>query len=305
MRNALIITRLAAFTEVAATLNFAGAARRLNISQPALTRTIKLLEQDLGAKLFDRTSRRVQLTPAGSEVLPIVQRLLRDVEAAANDMSSFVSGARGTIRIASIPTLAGALLPIAISAFKADYPDVRFHLDDILSAPVAEKVASGEADFGVTTLSSPDQRLHYRPMLQEPVGLVCRRDDPLAAQPRLTWSDLTARPFIAMAPDTSLRRITDAAFLHAGVSVEPLFGCGIVASVLQLVRAGLGVTALPRLSVLEPDESELVWRALQNPAMSRESGVITRNGYTLAPTVAQFLGALDTAFHQLQSWVNS
>jgi LysR family transcriptional regulator, carnitine catabolism transcriptional activator len=303
MRNALVLSRLTAFVEVAAARSFVVAAQRLNVSQPALTRTIQLLEDGIGARLFDRDSRNVQLTPAGRQVLPIVQRLLRDVEAAANQMSSFVKGTSGTIRVAAIPTLAGALLPIAIRAFSADHPDVRFHLDDALAGTVAEKVMSGEADFGVTTQSAPDQRLSYRPMLQEPVGLVCRRGDPLATRHRLTWSDLQDRPFIAMAPNTSLRAITDAAFRHAGVAVEPLFGCTIVASVTRLVLVGLGITALPRLSVPDLPSGDLIWRRLEGPFMSRESGVITRTGYSLAPTVIQFLKVLDTAFEQLREQV--
>jgi LysR family transcriptional regulator, carnitine catabolism transcriptional activator len=300
MRNDLVLSRLSAFAEVAAALSFNVAARRLNVSQPALTRTIQLLEEDLGARLFDRDSRNVQLTPAGKEILPIVLRLLRDVEVAANEMTSYLKGTRGVIRVASIPSLAGALLPLAIRAFRRDYPDVRLHLDDALSEAVAQKVASGEADFGVTTLRSPDPRLTYRPLLQEPVGLVCRRDDPLAQRERLTWADLQPRPFIAMAPNTSLRNITDAAFLQTGLAVEPLFGCSIVASVCRLVVAGLGITALPRLSVLQLDGGDLVWLPLEGPSMTRESGVITRTGYSLAPSVVEFLRILDRTFEDIQ-----
>jgi LysR family carnitine catabolism transcriptional activator len=118
---------------------------------------------------------------------------------------------------------------------------------------------------------------------------VCRKNDPLAAPGRATWSDFEGRDFIAMAPDTSVRNITDAAFLQVGLPIEPLFGCSVVANIGQLVMARLGVTALPRLSVLQLDTRELVWRPLGEPRIRRESGIILRTGYSLAPTVSDFL----------------
>jgi LysR family carnitine catabolism transcriptional activator len=117
MWHGLLPSRLVAFVEVAAARNFTAAARKLNLSQPALTRTIHLLEADIGARLFDRDPRNVELTPAGREVLPLAKRLLRDIEVAADDISSFVKGARGVVRIAAIPSLAAALLPNAIKQF--------------------------------------------------------------------------------------------------------------------------------------------------------------------------------------------
>ena len=293
MRNGLLPTRLAAFVEVAAARNFTAAARKLNVSQPALTRTIHLLEADIGARLFDRDPRNVELTPAGREVLPIAQRLLRDIDVAADDMSSFVRGARGVVRIAAIPSLAAALLPTAIKQFTEARPNVRFQLDDALANPVAEKVASGEADFGLTVLSAPDRRLSFKPLLTEEVGLVCRKDDPLAAPSRATWSDFEGRDFIAMTPETSVRNITDAAFLQAGLSIEPLFGCSVVTNIGRLVMAGLGVTALPQLSVLQLDMQELVWRPLDEPLMFRDSGILLRHGYSLSPAVADFLNTFE------------
>jgi len=294
VRNGLLPSRLAAFVEVATAKSFTAAARKLNVSQPALTRTIHLLEADIGARLLDRDPRNVELTPAGREVLPIAQRLLRDIDVAADDVSSFVKGARGVVRIAAIPSIAAALLPSAIREFTKARPNVRFQLSDAPADPVAAKVASGEADFGLTVRSAPDRRLSFKPLLTEEVGLVCRRDDALAAPNRAVWSDLEDRDFIAMTPDTSVRNITDAAFLQVGLSVEPLFGCSVVANIGQLVMAGLGVTALPRLSVLQLDMRELVWLPLDEPRMLRESGIVMRTGYSVAPTVTDFLKVLES-----------
>lgn len=294
MRNGLLPARLAAFVEVAAARSFTAAARKLNVSQPALTRTIHLLEADIGARLFDRDPRNVELTPAGREVLPIAQRLLRDIDVAADDVSSFVKGARGVVRIAAIPSIAAAILPTAIRQFTQGRPNVRFQLSDAPANPVTKKVANGEADFGLTVRSAPDRRLSFKPLLTEEVGLVCRRDDPLAAPNRAVWSDLEDRAFIGMTPDTSVRNITDAAFLQAGLSVETLFGCSVVANIGQLVIAGLGITALPRLSVLQLDMRELIWIPLDEPRMLRESGIVTRTGYSVAPTVTDFLQVVES-----------
>jgi LysR family carnitine catabolism transcriptional activator len=305
MLNGLVLSRVTAFVEVATALNFTVAARKLNVSQPALTRTIHLFEDDVGARLFDRDTRNVQLTPAGREILPIVERLLRDVETAANDMSSYVEGKRGIIRIAAIPTLVGTVLPLAITAFSAERPEIRFHIDDALSGPVAQRVANGEADFGLTTLPTPDRRLSFEPLLLEPVGLVCRKDDPLALRQRVQWADIPGHNFIAMAPGTGLRNITDAAFLQSGLAVEPRYGCSVVASVGRLVMAGLGITALPKLCMHQLDAQELVWKRLDGPFMSRESGLVLRTGYSLAPTADHFLHVMRSAFQTIQAKISA
>lgn len=293
VRNGLLPSRLAAFVEVASARSFTAAARKLNVSQPALTRTMHLLEADVGARLFDRDPRNVELTPAGREVLPIAQRLLRDIDVAAEDVSSFVKGARGVVRIAAIPSIAAALLPGAIGTFTRARPNVRFQLSDAPADPVADKVARGEVDFGLTVRSKTDGRLSFKPLLTEEVGLVCRADDPLAALDSAAWSDLAGRDFIAMAPDTSVRDITDAAFIQADLSVEPLFGCSVVANIGRMVMAGLGVSALPRLSVLQLDTRALVWLPLHGPSMVRQTGVVMRTGYSVAPTVTGFLEVLE------------
>lgn len=304
MRNGLILSRLSAFAEVASALNFTAAARSLNVSQPALTRTIHLLEQDVGARLFDRTSRKVQLTPAGHEMLPIVERLLHDAETAAAEMTSFVEGRRGVIRIAAIPSLVGTVLAQAIKAFSAERPEVRFQIDDALSGAVVDRVVRGEADFGLAAAPSPDVRLSFEGLLQEPIGLVCRRDDPLARRRQLRWGDVADRGFVAMSPSTSLRGITDAAFPQAGLAVEPRYGCSVVGSVGRLIEAGLGISAMPELCMRQLDASRLTWRRLERPSVSRQSGLVLRAGYSLAPTAERFLTVMRGAFATVQAEVS-
>lgn len=284
--------QLSAFLRVAETLNFGEAANHLGLSQPALSRTIKTIEDTLGTRLFDRDTRNVSLTPAGRELEPIARRIVREFDAGFSDLGRFVTGRRGRVVVAALPSMAAVLLPAAIARFRGERPDVEFEIVDAISGSVLDTVAEGRAEIGLTARPTPGRDLVYEPLLSDDFGLVVRRDDPLAERPYSSWQVFADRPFIAMSPGASVRAITDSAFLECGLAIAPLFSCGFLATARALVHERLGITALPGLTVPLMAEAGLVWRPLVDPVRRRSLGFVRRAGATLSPATHDFIAQM-------------
>ncbi len=292
MRMKVTLHQLEVFLSVAELRSFTEAGRALNVSQPALSRTIRQIEDGVGARLFDRDTRNVELTPAGRELAPIARRILGEFEGAFSELAQFVEGRSGRVTVAALPSIAAAILPATIERFRHGHPQVDFTIRDALSDVIVSAVDEGHADLGVTVRPPVSERLAYRPLLSDDFVLVCRADDPLAGDAAVPWSVFEGRAFIAMASSSSVRAMTDAAFLQAALAVKPLYECEHIATAGSLIAAGLGVTALPRLTLPLIGFARMSVRPLEQPILSRSIGVVTRIGRSLSPAAQAFLTAL-------------
>ena len=292
MKIALTLQQLEAFAEVARTGNFRAAAHALHVSQPALSRTIRLAEDAVGTRLFDRDTRRVEITPAGSELLPIAQRILADFHGGLGELAQFLEGRSGHVTIAALPSAGVALVPPAIAAFRREHPQVEFSFIEGPAAAVRAAVNEGRADFGITVRPEAAETSRYRHWIDDPFLLLCRADDPLAGRGSAPWSVFAQQPFIASAGNSSIRPITDAAFLHKGLHVAPALEFPSVPAAGALVLAGLGITALPRLAFRLLNQQGLAAVPLTGPLMSRPIGLVTRAGRSLSPVARAFMDLL-------------
>ncbi|MDM0022213.1 LysR family transcriptional regulator [Variovorax saccharolyticus] len=292
MRIRITLAQLEAFVSVASTLSFRAAAQTLHVSQPALSRTIKLAEQALGTRLFDRSTQHVGLTPAGHELLPIAARILDNFNSSFSELAQFLEGRSGTVTIAALPSTGAAIVPNVIARFRERHPLVEFSLLENQAEVLSTLIDEGRADLGITVRPRPDQRLDYRHLLDDPFVLLCRRDDPLAARSTVNWTAFTTRPFISADYKSSIRPITDAAFLRQGLRVTPAIEYPSIAAAGALVSAGLGLSALPLLAMHLVNTDHLVGVPLRRPTMSRPVGVVTRMGRSLSPVAKQFIDFL-------------
>ena len=295
MRLKLSLQQLQAFAEVAARCNFREAAAALNVSQPALSRTIRMAEEALGARLFDRDTRHVEITPAGAELRPIALRILAEFEGAFSDLAGFLAGRSGQVAVGALPSIGVSVLPPLLARFQAQHPQVGFTLLEAPAAPLLQAVDEGRVDVAVTVRPQPDARLRFEPVLDDPFVLVCRADDPLARQRSAGWGVFTRRPFLAAFPESSIRPVTDAVFLQLGLQVHSPITYPSIAAAGALVEAGLGITALPRLALGLATSSGLAAIPLQRPSMHRSIGLVTRIGRTLSPVAHTFLPLLGRA----------
>ena len=289
MRINVTPQQLDIFRRVAEAGSFTGAAKALGVSQPALSRAVRLLEAQVGARLFDRDSRNVALTPAGAALLPVASRMVGAFTGELGEFAQFVAGRSGRLSIAALPSIAAVLLPRALRRFTAAWPGIGIEILDGLSGSIVDAVLSGQADIGLTAQPGADQALSYVNLLSDEFGLVCLADDALAAgTDAVPWSSFADRPFIAMAKASSVRAMTDAAFLQIGLSVDARYECAFLGTTGALVAAGFGITALPRLAVPLTASSALRWRPLHTPTLHRQIGIVTRARRTPSPAAANF-----------------
>lgn len=291
----LSLQQVTAFLRVAETGSFSRAAVDLGIAQPSVSRTIQSAEKVLGGLLFDRDTRNLQLTPLGTELLPISRRLVAEFDSSFGELIQFRDGWRGRIVVAALPSIAGALLPNAIAAFQHEHPNVEVTIKDALSTPVIEAVLMGVADLGLTVQPTPSVKLKYRELLTDEFLLICRGDVGLPERQPAQWSVFAEHPFVAMSPASSVRSFTDAALLQARVSIRQLYECAHLSTTIRLVAAGLGITALPRLTLPSLIIDNLEVRQLVRPVIKRSLGVVTRVNRPLTPLSAAFLSALESA----------
>jgi len=292
MRVNVTLQQLEAFVHVARTKNFRAAAQALHVSQPALSRTIRIVEQEIGVRLFDRDTRHVAIAPAGAELLPIALRILDNFNSSLSELSQFLEGRSGHVTVASLPSVSVAMLPRAIAAFRQDFPQVQFSLIEGLADALRTAINEGAADFAISVRPASGQSLHFERLCDDSFVMLCRRDDPLASRASVTWSVFASRPFIAISASSSIRPVTDAAFLQKGLQVVPALECPSVAATGALVLAGLGVTALPRLALdLIKQDDSLAVVPLQRPILFRTIGLVTRIGRSLSPVSRAFIEA--------------
>src|SRR5438034_1085398 len=208
MRRNPSLSSLRLFMQVAYNRSFSETGRLANVSQPALSRTIRLLEEELGVKLFDRNSRNVSLTSAGEALLPIVERLSADFDHAFSELSLSFSGERGRVVIGALPSVAAGMLPDVIASFTARHPQVEINLHDHMSGALYQQMVERQIDLAVTT-PPPSAEFEFEPLIEDPMVLVA----PLALAEELDqpafWSIFARHPFIAMAPRSSVRELTD------------------------------------------------------------------------------------------------
>jgi LysR family carnitine catabolism transcriptional activator len=268
--------------QVARSGSFSQTARLLHVSQPALSRTIRLLEEQLGQRLFDRDTRNVQLTTAGEALLPVVERLTADFDGAFAELEQDFAGRRGRVVIGALPSTAAVMLPRALASFLSDHPKVEILIRDDLSGALFKQLRERQVDFAIAT--PPDgEGFAFTPLYPDPYVLVCRADDPVMQEPEVGWSTFASHPYIAIAGPSSVRTLTDAGLARAGVTARPLFECAHLPTLAGLVEAGLGISAVPRSCLPLLRSAAVASREFTEAAPARMIGLAHLETRTLSP----------------------
>lgn len=281
---------LEAFLAIAEWGSFRRAAAHLNLSQTALSHRIKKLEEDVGVRLLTRTTRQISLTPAGSELMPKARRIMDEMVGAFEDLR--VQGKEKQTRLVfgCLPTVATHLLPGVLSEFVRHYPAVMLRIADNSVVEIAQKAEAGSIEFGLTIVSANRWDLDIRPIAKESFVLMCRADDPLAARKWIEWADLQGRPLVRISQQTGNRLLIDDALGSRRESMTWQYEVQHLASAVGLVRAGLAISVVPRLTVDMMAGQGLVAVPLRGPSISRTLGVVSRKGVPLSPAAEALVG---------------
>lgn len=289
MRMNLSARGVDAFLALAQHQHFTRAAAQCHLSQPAFSALIRSLEESVGLRLFDRSTRHVLLTPEGERFMQSALRIQAEMAACQQAMRDTAQLKQGRVSLALLPSLAAGWLPGVLQVFMQRHPGVALEVADVLSEPCIARVASGAADFALAAIRADTPDLQAEPFCADGFHLVCRADHPLAQRRRVAVADLQGWPFVHLARHSSVRQYLDAAFfpdtMQTLVEVEQL------ATVMGLVAAGLGISVVPALSLFHFDKPNLVTRPLRLPGLDRQIYLVRRRERSLS-VAAQALYAL-------------
>ena len=283
---------LRALLAVARYRNFAAAASDLGVTQPTLTRTVRRAEEILGADLFNRTTRRVSLTAAGNEFMPLAERLLSDLGLGLRNIRELADVERGRVVIASLMTIAHGVLPTALTHFADRYPSIAVDLRESVQANVLEEVRSGSADFGLGDTTDIGGPLEAEQLGEKGFRVVLPADHQLTSRKTLTFKDLAEERLISMPTEAAARRALDAASAAAGVTLDSHFTVGQFTTAFRLVAQGLGVAIVPETYFAGPYPDDTESRPLRASGAVQRLGIIGRRDRAIAPAAAAFLTVL-------------
>jgi DNA-binding transcriptional LysR family regulator len=276
---------------VAETSSFTQAARQCQVVQSALSHQIARLERELGARLFDRTSRRVQLTPAGAAFLPAARQCLDAAERAAAEVAATVGEVRGRLAVGLIPTVAAVDIPRVLRDYRGKYPQVRISLRVGASDDLTEQVRQGEIEvafLGLPPTSHP-RGVNARELARDHLVAVVAPDHPLAKETTVDLRRLSTEVFVDLPANTAGRAQSDHAFAAAGLSRDVAFELTTADSMMaRLVREGLCIAMLP--STYVPQLTGVTTVEVTDAAARVEYVIWNRAGRT--PAACAFLGLL-------------
>lgn len=279
--------QLKAFLLLVEEQHFTRAARRCHLTQPAFSALIQSLEDALGVRLFDRSTRRVELTPEGRHFLRSAPRLLNDIEALVGEMRDLVSKRRGRVAVAALPSLAAGWLPRIYAAYSERYPGVELALHDALLEPCLQQVKEGEVDMAVAARGRDMSGLIVEPLCEDVFYLVCRKDHPLAHRPEVEIADLHGERMIHLGKGSSIRQslVLQARLEESG----PILEVDHLATVNGLIQAGLGMSLVPGMTLFHFRHSDLrIIPLAPSSEIRRQLYLVRRENRGLSAAAAAF-----------------
>ncbi|ECJ3056262.1 LysR family transcriptional regulator [Salmonella enterica subsp. salamae] len=286
------LSSMKAFVALAETTSFNKAAKLLNITQPALTRRIKNMEDDLHTLLFERTTRKVTLTKAGRMLLPEARELIRRLDETIFNVRELNNYHHGIITLSCIPTAIFYFLPLAIGKFNALYPNIKVRILEKGTNNCMESVLCKEADFGINMNSITNPAIDFTPLVNEPFVLACRRDHPLAARQLVEWQELVNHTLIGVRASSGNRLLIEQQLADKPWKLEWFYEVRHLSTSLGLVEAGLGISALPGLAMPQAPHPTLIGIPLIEPVIRRTLGIIRRKDAMLSPPAERFFSLL-------------
>ena len=286
------------FLALASTLSFSEAARISHLSQPALSAAVKRLEETLGARLFERTTRHVSLTAVGTEFRRLAEQLAGNVEQAQLRIREYAAGKRGRLVVAAGPSIAASFLPAVMGEFTRLCPEVELRLHDELSDICLEMVRTGKADLALTPKLADGGTLASEELFRDYLVAIFPGKHPLAARRTLKWSDLRAFPQVAVNNRSQLRQTLNEQIQQLGESFVPAYEVAQVPTMLGLISEGLGIGVLSEGLLARMNLDGLAYRRISSASAYRRICASVPAATPPAPILSAFLEVCRSAAHR-------
>ena len=285
---------LRAFVTVGELQSFAAAAKALHLSQPALSRRISHLEGLLDVRLFDRTTRSVELTQLGQRFLGQVRSVITDLDRSVVDLHDVAHIEAGDVTVGCVFSAVHHFLPGVIRSFREQHPHVLVRIIEEGADEVLSSVKSGEADFALNYTGMQDPEVEFTPLLKERFVLACPVGHPLAKRRSVRWEEVVNYPYALVSHASRNRVLIDQALAEVTPLPRPVCEFRHISTLIGFVDNGLGVAIVPQLT-LPQQPASVVGVPLEHPAISRTIGLTQRTGRSLSPAAAAFAQLLTQA----------
>jgi DNA-binding transcriptional LysR family regulator len=285
--------QLRLFVDLAREQSFTRVAERNGITQPAVSLSIQKLEDELGTKLLERTTRRVLVTDAGRILFDYALDILSKAEEVKGVLQERHERVLGNMRLAAIHSIGLYELPAMLREFIRRHSEVTLHIEYKLADEIYHSVADGTADLGLVAYPEQRSSLINVPFFEDEVVLICNTEHPLAARESVSLSDLHGLRFVAFESEIPTRKAIDAVMQRHGVRPDVCMECDNIEILKKMVEVGLGVSMVPLLSVREEARRRsLGVLHLRDVTIRRPLAIVHRKGKALARPQQAFLDLL-------------
>lgn len=274
---------LLGFMTVAEVGSVHGAARRLNISQTALTRRLQRLEDEMGTPLFVRTGRRLSLSAHGTRLFVRTRPHLEALLAALHEMKEEAQSGNASVSFGCLPSVSRILLPEVVATFLRKRPDTRLKVYDSAATQVIGRVIERTADFGVSLLGMVPSELSQEYLGEDPLVLFVHADHPFAKLGSVTWRDLIGERLIAGGGPSGNRSLMESVRAHIGIDLDWAHEVQHIPTAIEWTGAGIALTIAPRLMVGDRLPANVRSVEIVSPQISRTIGILCRAGERLSP----------------------
>ncbi len=283
------------FQTVAKTQHITQAAEQLAISQPALSRSIAKLEDELGVKLFNRKGRNIYLNRYGEMFLKRVEKAIKQIEVGTQEILQDIHPESGTINLAFLPSLGMSFVPDILSTYRAKFPNVKFLLHQAANQEIFSQVKSGKVDLALFSLLEDDEELIWEPLITEELFLIVSKTHWLAEYDEVDLKMIENEPFISFREGYGLRTLLHNFCLEAGLTPDIVFEGEDIGTVSGLVSANLGVSIVPNIEVLKKTKVKMIH--VKKPICNRKIGIAhLKDGY-LSPVTKNFIQYVQNLVH--------
>jgi DNA-binding transcriptional LysR family regulator len=268
------VRHLTYFIEVARHRSFTKAARSLHITQPSISKMIKILEDELGTTLFYRSAKQIELTDAGKAVLHQSQQIVTSFQNLTSELADVINLKKGSLVIGLPPMIGARFFPKVIADFTKLYPQISLSLIEVGSKKVEDGIEDGTLDIGMVALPVNENTFEMFPFVKEPLMLIVHPDHELAQQSNIELSQLKNESFILFREDFSLHNRIVNRCIQSGFDPKIICESSQWDFISEMVAINLGIALLPRTICNELDPTRIKTLSLAEPMIPWHLGMI-------------------------------
>lgn len=287
LRN-LTLRQIEAFLLLGEKLSFSRAADAMSITQSAFSQLIRELESGLDLRLFDRTTRRVRLTDAGSVLLRKMKRGVAEIDEACEEARAIARVEHGHLAFDTLPSLAMDLVTRALGQLRRNFPGITISMREDPNDVVLARVSAGDSDFAVCAHSAAAVELDFEHLFDDELIAVMPENHAKSSLKVLPWAALRDETLVMTLQNAGTRGQISTALARYKVPKPAEYIVGNMFTALSMVRAGFGITFIPVRVIPEVNMTALSWLHLESPAVVRRIGICRRKERTPSPAALKF-----------------